>query len=82
MNNASLRCFENHEHVITIEDGTVVGGLGSAVGDLAFAKANKPLPQLHKLGIPDSFIEQGPTTDLHKIAGIDREALLKLIKSL
>jgi 1-deoxy-D-xylulose-5-phosphate synthase len=79
---AVLEVLNSHEHVITIEDGTVVGGLGSVVGDLAFAKANKPLPQIYKLGIPDAFIEQGPTEDLQRIAGFDREALLKLIKSL
>jgi 1-deoxy-D-xylulose-5-phosphate synthase len=79
---AVLEVLNTHEHVITIEDGTIVGGLGSVVGDLAFAKANKPLPQIYKLGIPDSFIEQGPTEDLQRIAGFDSEALLKLIKSL
>ncbi|BAO55087.1 1-deoxy-D-xylulose-5-phosphate synthase [Nonlabens marinus] len=77
-----LRVLENHDHVITIEDGTILGGLGSMVGNLAFAKANKPLPQLHVLGIPDSFIEHGPTADLHQLAGIDRGALLQLIQSL
>ncbi|KQC32566.1 1-deoxy-D-xylulose-5-phosphate synthase [Nonlabens sp. YIK11] len=72
--------FENHDHVITIEDGTMVGGMGSTVGDYAFAKAYKG--SIHKLGLPDSFIEQGPTSDLQQIAGIDRETLLRLIKSL
>ncbi|PRP67953.1 1-deoxy-D-xylulose-5-phosphate synthase [Nonlabens agnitus] len=72
--------FENHDHVITIEDGTMVGGMGSAVGDYAFAKAYKG--SIHKLGLPDSFIEQGPTSDLQQIAEIDRGTLLSLIKSL
>ena len=72
--------FNNHDHVITIEDGTVVGGLGSVVGDLAFAKAYQG--KVHKLGIPDSFMEHGPTADLHKIAGIDKGTVLKLIKEL
>jgi 1-deoxy-D-xylulose-5-phosphate synthase len=72
--------FNTHDHIITIEDGTVVGGLGSVVCDLAFAKAYRGT--IHKLGIPDAFIEHGPTADLHKIAGIDAEAVLKLIKKL
>ncbi len=72
--------FENHRHIITVEDGTVVGGLGSVVGDYAFAKAYTGT--LHKLGLPDVFIEQGPTVDLHKIAGIDRKTLLDLILKL
>ncbi len=72
--------FDTHEHIITIEDGTVIGGLGSAVCDLAFAKAETV--KIHKLGIPDQFIEHGPTADLHKIAGIDRASVLELIISL
>jgi 1-deoxy-D-xylulose-5-phosphate synthase len=72
--------FKQHDHIITMEDGTVVGGLGSAVCDLAFAKAYRG--SFHKLGIPDSFIEHGPTADLYKIAGMDKEALLKMIKKL
>ncbi|AGC76903.1 1-deoxy-D-xylulose-5-phosphate synthase [Nonlabens dokdonensis] len=78
--------FENHEHVITIEDGTTIGGLGSVICDLAagfnkaFAKAETV--KIHKLGIPDQFIEHGPTADLYKIAGIDRESVLKLIDRL
>ncbi|MFB0902918.1 MAG: 1-deoxy-D-xylulose-5-phosphate synthase [Nonlabens sp.] len=72
--------FKQHDHIITMEDGTVVGGLGSAVCDLAFAKAYRG--SFHKLGIPDSFIEHGPTADLYKIAGIDKESVLKLIKKL
>jgi 1-deoxy-D-xylulose-5-phosphate synthase len=72
--------FKQHDHIITMEDGTVVGGLGSAVCDLAFAKAYRG--SFHKLGIPDSFIEHGPTADLYKIAGMDKESVLKLIKKL
>jgi len=72
--------FEHHEHVITIEDGTIIGGLGSVIVDYASAKAYKN--NIYKLGIPDQFIQHGPTADLHKIAGIDRETVLRLIKKL
>ena len=72
--------FDTHKHIITIEDGTVVGGLGSAVCDLASAKAYQG--KIHKLGIPDEFMEHGPTADLHKIASIDRYSVLELIKRL
>jgi 1-deoxy-D-xylulose-5-phosphate synthase len=78
--NALIEIFSNHGHLITIEDGTVVGGMGSVVVDLAFAKAYKGT--IHKLGLPDSFMQHGPTADLHKMAGIDRETVLKLIKKL
>ncbi|MBF4985831.1 1-deoxy-D-xylulose-5-phosphate synthase [Nonlabens mediterrranea] len=72
--------FEQHEHIITIEDGTVIGGLGSAVVDYASAKAYKN--NIYKLGIPDAFIQHGPTKDLHKIAGIDSETVFNLISDL
>lgn len=72
--------FKNHDRIITIEDGTVVGGLGSMVMDYAFAKAYKN--NIHKLGIPDQFIQHGATSELHQIAGIDSKTLLELINSL
>jgi 1-deoxy-D-xylulose-5-phosphate synthase len=78
--NALQHIFENHDHIITLEDGTVVGGMGSTVMDYAFAKAYQGT--ITKLGLPDSFIEQGPTADLQRIAGIDRETLLKEINRL
>ncbi|WP_438969072.1 1-deoxy-D-xylulose-5-phosphate synthase [Nonlabens sp.] len=74
------RIFKNHDHVISIEDGTIIGGLGSVVCDLAFAKAYQGI--IHKLGIPDSFIEHGPTADLHRMVSIDRETVLNLIEKL
>ncbi|KEZ92694.1 1-deoxy-D-xylulose-5-phosphate synthase [Nonlabens ulvanivorans] len=72
--------FEQHEHIITIEDGTIIGGLGSMVVDYASAKAYKN--NIYKLGIPDVFIQHGPTKDLHKIAGIDSETVYNLISDL
>jgi len=72
--------FNNYKHVITIEDGTVVGGLGSVVMDCAFAKAYKGT--VTKMGIPDNFIEHGPTSDLRKLAGMDCETLLGIIARL
>ncbi len=72
--------FENHDHIITIEDGTVVGGFGSVVMDYAFAKAYTNT--IHKLGIPDQFIQHGATSELHQIAGIDQNSLFKLVQRL
>lgn len=71
--------FNAHDHVITIEDGTVVGGLGSTIMDYAFTCNYKGV--IKKLGIPDAFIEHGTTSQLHQIAGINREAVVNLIKS-
>ena len=46
--------FKRHSTIITIEDGTIQGGLGSAV--LAFASKNSYPNKVEVLGIPDTFI--------------------------
>ncbi|ARN78213.1 1-deoxy-D-xylulose-5-phosphate synthase [Nonlabens spongiae] len=72
--------FSSHDHIVTIEDGTEIGGLGDTV--LGLASQLSYQGSIHKIGIPDQFIEHGSTADLHKMAGIDRESLLIKIKSL
>lgn len=69
-----------HDYIISIEDGTVIGGLGSAINDVV--RREELSVGVHILGIPDQFIHQGPTAMLHKEAGIDRESLLQLIHHL
>lgn len=64
--------------VITVEDGTVNGGLGSAVAEwLADNKIEVPL---HRIGIPDDFIPQGTPAQLQHMAGIDTEAIVKAVE--
>ncbi|MGM0567375.1 MAG: 1-deoxy-D-xylulose-5-phosphate synthase [Bacteroidota bacterium] len=58
-------------HIITVEDGTVVGGLGSAVLEFMADKGYKC--SLKRLGIPDRFIEQGTPAELHKLCGYDAQ---------
>jgi len=70
--------FKNHDTVITIEDGTVVGGLGSAVQE--FMSDNKYKAAIHKLGIPDRFIEHGAPEELYKECGFDEDAVFELAK--
>ncbi|WP_124979346.1 1-deoxy-D-xylulose-5-phosphate synthase [Nonlabens xiamenensis] len=75
--------IEHHEHIITIEDGCVIGGLGSMVTDYVSSKRGLgSVPVIHRLGIPDQFIEHGSTAELHKLAGIDRDTLTALIMRL
>lgn len=66
--------FEKYKTIITIEDGTVVGGFGSAV--LAFANAHKYQKNIKILGIPDHFIEQGTVDELQQLCGIDVKSLV------
>ncbi len=69
--------------VITIEDGTVNGGFGSAVlewmsGNLDKAGV-KAMPPLTRLGVPDRFIPQGTPDQLHKLCGFDEESIYNTI---
>ena len=58
--------FKNHEKIITIEDGVISGGFGSAV--LEFAAQNNYKNDIKILGVPDEFIEHGSVFELqHKL---------------
>ena len=59
--------------VITIEDGVIKGGMGSAV--LEFMADNGYTPRIERMGIPDEFIEHGTPKELYKLCGIDEEAI-------
>ena len=66
--------------VLTVEDGTVKGGLGSAVLEY-FARKQYP-NRVELAGIPDMFITQGTVAQLKEICGIDSKGLLYKIKKL
>lgn len=63
--------------VITVEDGTVDGGMGSAVADWLAANGT-PRP-VTRMGIPDRFIPQGTPAQLHTICGYDTDGILEAI---
>lgn len=65
--------FRKFTKVMTIEDGTVTGGLGSAV--LEFMADHHYNAQVSRLGIPDQFIEHGSQQQLHKLCGYDEESI-------
>jgi 1-deoxy-D-xylulose-5-phosphate synthase len=66
--------------LITVEDGAMIGGFGSAVAE--FLAANRLKNRLITLGIPDTFIEHGEPEELHKLCGFDSESIAKLVESL
>lgn len=72
--------FKQHKYVITIEDGTIVGGFGSAV--LEFMSDYGYHRVLKRIGIPDEFIEQGSPEELYRICGMDSNGILETIKTL
>ena len=61
--------FKSFSQIITVEDGTVVGGFGSAV--LEFMADNNYSAQVRRLGIPDKFIDQGSREELIRLCGFD-----------
>jgi 1-deoxy-D-xylulose-5-phosphate synthase len=59
--------------VITVENGTIIGGLGSAV--VEFMADNGYTPQIQRIGIPDHFIEHGKISELYHLCGIDADGI-------
>ena len=70
----------NYEAIITIEDGCISGGFGSAISE--YILDNKYKNTIKILGIPDIFIEHGSVEELHKIAKIDYQTIKKSINEL
>lgn len=71
---------QNFSRVITVENGVIQGGLGSAV--LEFMSDNGYTPHVKRIGIPDKFIEHGSVPELNKLCGIDMESIAECIRSL
>lgn len=67
--------FANHEKIITIEDGVISGGFGSAV--LEFAAKYHYKKEIKILGIPDAFIEHGSVNQLQHALGLDAKSISK-----
>lgn len=65
--------FSSFETIITIEDGTIKGGFGSAI--VEFSAENNYSKPIKVLGIPDNFIEHGTVEELQKICKIDVKSL-------
>jgi 1-deoxy-D-xylulose-5-phosphate synthase len=66
--------------IITVEDGTVVGGFGSAV--LEFMSANNYTPEVKMLGIPDRIVEHGKPEELHRECGYDATAIATTVREM
>ncbi len=74
------KAFSEFDKIITIEDGTIVGGFGSAV--LEFMSDNNYSAKVKRLGIPDRFIEHGTQQELYKECGYDQESIYQEVINL
>jgi len=72
--------FKKFRKIITVEDGTVVGGLGTAV--IEFMNQHNYEAEVVKLGVPDRFVEQGSLAQLYAECGYDEDGIYEAAKSL
>ena len=71
--------FTNFKKVITVEDGCLMGGFGSAVLEWMVDQGYQA--QVKRLGIPDGIIEHGEQLELHRDCGFDPEGIANAVKA-
>ena len=71
--------FSKFDKLITVENGTIVGGFGSAI--LEFAQENNYHTNIRRLGVPDAFVEHGSTEELFDSIGLSAQKIAKIISS-
>lgn len=69
---------KKYSKIMTVEDGVISGGLGSAV--LEFMADNGYTPKVKRLGINDCFVEHGSTAELYNMLELDVPGITKQIK--
>ncbi|MDF9800379.1 1-deoxy-D-xylulose-5-phosphate synthase [Catalinimonas alkaloidigena] len=72
--------FGRYKKVITVEDGCLMGGFGSAV--LEFMAEHGYSAQVKRLGIPDHIIEHGEQIELHRECGYDADSIANEVRAL
>jgi 1-deoxy-D-xylulose-5-phosphate synthase len=69
--------FRRFKIIVTVEDGSVMGGMGSAI--LEFMADHGYTAQIVRLGVPDHFIEQGSVAELHHECGFDTQGIVQTL---
>ncbi|MBB2145888.1 1-deoxy-D-xylulose-5-phosphate synthase [Pedobacter sp. LMG 31464] len=72
--------FKRYTNIITIEDGCLQGGMGSAI--LEFMADHNYKANVVRLGIPDEFIEHGEQPELWAICGYDKKSIVNAVKKM
>jgi 1-deoxy-D-xylulose-5-phosphate synthase len=72
--------FSKFKKVITVEDGCIMGGFGSAV--IEFMADNKYMSQVTRLGIPDRYVHHGTVEELQAECGFDAASIVETVKEL
>lgn len=74
------KSIEKTKFVVTIEDGTEIGGLGSSIKELIVNKGLENV-QIKCFAYPDEFIKHGSVPELEKLYGVDSENICKYVKN-
>ena len=74
------RVFSKHKKIITLEDASIVGGLGSAV--IEYMNDNSYKAKVIRLGIPDRFVEHGTQEELYRECGFDAAGIVTSARNL
>ena len=72
--------FTKFNRIITVEDGCITGGMGSAV--IEYMNDNNYKARVIRLGIPDRFIDQGTQEELYRECGYDTEGIVLTARNL
>ena len=72
--------FKNYKSIVTVEDGVLKGGFGSAVLEY-MADSGYSLP-VKRIGIPDNFVEHGTPAELYNMLGMDSQGIAGVLKLL
>jgi 1-deoxy-D-xylulose-5-phosphate synthase len=72
--------FAKYNKIVTVEDGTVVGGFGSAV--LEFMNQHQYKASIEILGIPDRLVEHGSPSELHRECAYDAQGIADAVRML
>lgn len=77
---ALISVFEKFDHILTVEDGVLKGGFGSAV--IEFMCDNGYSAEVRRLGIPDYFVEQGTQEELIRECGFDQGGIENAVREM
>ncbi len=69
----------NYKYIVTIEDGVLKGGMGSAI--LEYMADHGYTPTVRRIGIPDCFVQHGTPKELYKICGMDATSIENVLLS-
>lgn len=71
--------LQNHKIIITLEDHSIIGGLGDQIGSLLLNESSQKT--IYKMGFSDAFVEQGNVEDIFKAHSLDAEGVFQKIRA-